>query len=339
MEISYSRRDINPHLAFERQELAAFLARHGLSYEEDIEFAAAFVDDGTDEIVGCGCCAGAVLKCFAVDPALRGQNLMGQIISILVNNRFAAGYSRLFVYTKPQNEAMFTAAGFYPISATDKVSMLENRPRGPEQFIRQVQEQVPAALAPAACIGAAVMNCNPFTLGHRYLAEYAASRCDLLYLFVVEENRSAFPFPDRLELVRLGTADLPRVRVLAGGPYMISAATFPTYFLKKDDDAATVEAELDLTIFCRHIAPPLGIRRRFVGQEPGCALTARYNRVMRELLPAHNIEVEELPRRLTPEGLVISASTVRDCLAGKRPELDLRQLVPQTTYDYLLKRA
>ena len=50
-------------------------------------------------------------------------------------------------------------------------------------------------------IGALVMNCNPFTLGHQYLVEYAASKVAKLYLFVVEEDKSEFPFADRIELV------------------------------------------------------------------------------------------------------------------------------------------
>ena len=333
MEISYSRRDINPQLSFERQELAAFLDKHHLRCDDDIEFAAAFVDDETEEIVGCGCCSGSILKCFAVDERLRGQNLMGQIISILVNNRFAAGYSRLFVYTKPENQPLFQGAGFFTIAATDRVAMMENRPKGPAQFIAGVRQET----APEAVIGAAVMNCNPFTLGHRYLVEYASAHCDLLYLFVVEEDRSAFPFADRLALVQQGTADLDNVKVFPGGPYMISSATFPTYFLKKDDDAVSIQAKLDLTIFAEQLAPALGVSRRFVGQEPLCPVTGKYNAVMQELLPAHGIEVCEIPRKETADGVIISASTVRQCLEGQHPELDLRQLVPETTYAYLMQ--
>ncbi|MBR5430107.1 MAG: [Firmicutes bacterium] len=334
MEISYSRRDLNPQLSFERQELAAFLEKHHLRYEDDIEFAAAFVDDDSDEIVGCGCCSGPILKCFAVDEALRGQNLMGQIISILVNNRFAAGYARLFVYTKPENQPLFGGAGFHTVAVTDRVAMMENRTGGPAQFAAGVRQETPDG----ACIGAAVMNCNPFTLGHRCLVEYASAHCDLLYLFVVQEDRSVFPFADRLRLVQEGTADLANVRVCAGGPYMISSATFPTYFLKKDDDAVAIQAKLDLTIFAEQIAPPLNITRRFVGQEPVCPVTSKYNSVMKQLLPAHGIEVCEIPRRETADGVIISASTVRECLNGGHPELDLRQLVPETTYRYLMER-
>ena len=59
------------------------------------------------------------------------------------------------------------------------------------------------------------MNANPFTLGHRYLAEQAAARCDRLHLFVVESEKSRFPFAVRRTLVERGTADLPNVVVHA----------------------------------------------------------------------------------------------------------------------------
>lgn len=334
MDISYSRRDLNPALAFERQELAAFLDKHNLRCDDDIEFAAAFVDDETDEIVACGCCSGAILKCFAVDERLRGQNLLGQLISILVADRFARGFSHLFVYTKPENQSLFQGAGFYTVAASDRVAMMENRPQGPAQFLAQVKQEV----TENAIIGAAVMNCNPFTLGHRHLVEYAAANSDLLYVFVVQEDRSVFPFSDRLRLVQEGTADLKNVCVCPGGPYMISSATFPTYFLKKDDDAVSIQARLDLTIFAEQIAPALNIRRRFVGQEPACPVTGKYNAVMKQLLPEHGIEVCEIPRKETAGGVVISASTVRQCLEGGHPELDLRSLVPETTYRYLMER-
>lgn len=54
------------------------------------------------------------------------------------------------------------------------------------------------------CIGSIVMNCNPFTLGHRYLVEEASRQSDLLYIFVVEEDKSDFPFEDRFNMVKAG---------------------------------------------------------------------------------------------------------------------------------------
>ena len=94
------------------------------------------------------------------------------------------------------------------------------------------------ALLACKGVGAAVVNANPFTRGHRYLVEEARKRCGLLYLVVVETDRSLFPFADRIELVRANTRDLPGVRVVRSGDYAVSAATFPTYFLRDPAEAA-----------------------------------------------------------------------------------------------------
>ncbi len=42
--------------------------------------------------------------------------------------------------------------------------------------------------------GAIVMNCNPFTKGHRYLIEQALKTVEYLYIFVVEEDKSYLNF-------------------------------------------------------------------------------------------------------------------------------------------------
>jgi [citrate (pro-3S)-lyase] ligase len=178
------------------------------------------------------------------------------------------------------------------------------------------------------------MNCNPFSLGHRYLVERAACAVDTLYLFVVREERSLFPFADRYRLVQEGVRDIDNVIVLDSGPYLVSAATFPTYFLKRDDPVATIQMELDVILFATGIAPFFGITRRFVGSEPNCALTARYNATLRRLLPLYGIELSEIERRQAPSG-VISASHVRELLA--RNELSsLNEYVPASTLAYLL---
>ncbi|MDO4582110.1 MAG: [citrate (pro-3S)-lyase] ligase [Bacillota bacterium] len=328
MEHNFHLRDMIPSLAQDKRALAAFLLRHQLRLEDDIDYAAAFVDD-EDEIMACGCAAGSVLKCFAVDERLRGHNLLGQLLSALMADRFAKGRFELFVYTKPQNSALFINSGFHPLLTTDKVAMLENREGGVARFTSAI-----AAPCDGVC-GAVVMNCNPFTLGHRYLAEYAAAHCRLLYLFVVEEDRSVFPFADRLRLVQEGVADISNIRVCPGGPYMISAATFPTYFLKQDDDAVAIEAELDLRLFGEQIAPQLNISRRFVGEEPACAVTQQYNRLMRELLPPLGVEVVEIPRKTESGGTAISASTVRRLIAEGADQQLLRRYLPDSSCAYL----
>ena len=62
----------------------------------------------------------------------------------------------------------------------------------------------------------------PFTKGHLYLASQAASRCGILHIFVVEEERSLIPFSVRWDLVRRGTAHLQEAAGKMMGEYFAS---------------------------------------------------------------------------------------------------------------------
>lgn len=313
----------------ERVRLKRFLAQQGLTFESDIQAACGIVNE-SEELVACGCAAGSLLKCFAVKPELRGQNALGLLVSQLVQERFARGIYRLFIITRTKNLALFAHCGFTPVAETEALVLLENSADGPQRFTAPLF--VPGD--ENKTIGCLVMNCNPFTLGHRALVEYAAGRCDAVHLFVVEEDRSVFSTPVRLRLVQEGTADLPNVRVHLSGPYMISASTFPTYFLKEGEDAAQLQNELDLTLFARQIAPPLHITKRFAGAEPLDPVTAAYNRAMGRLLPQYGIQFCEIPRAEQGDA-PISASRVRALLQEKGVCREVLSLVPETTARYL----
>ena len=185
-------------------------------------------------------------------------------------------------------------------------------------------------------VGALVMNCNPFTLGHRYIVEYAAAKVLKLYIFVVEEDKSEFPFADRIELVRQGVKDFANVEVLPSGKFIISQQTFSGYFNKAELQDVQVDLSQDVEIFATEIAPTLGITIRFAGEEPTDNVTRQYNETMREILPRHGIEFCEIPRKTFGDE-VISASTVREAL--KRGDFDkIKNLVPPATLMYLRGR-
>lgn len=178
--------------------------------------------------------------------------------------------------------------------------------------------------------GVVVMNCNPFTLGHRYLIEQAAKQVERLFVMVVREDCSLFAYAERKAMVEQGVAHLENVTVIDGSEYAISQATFPTYFLKRLDDAADTQMLLDLDLFRRHIAPALGATVRFVGTEPTDRLTRRYNQLMHEVLA----DVREIVR-LEKEGNAVSASRVRKAME-QGDMSTIRQLVPPTTLPYII---
>lgn len=181
--------------------------------------------------------------------------------------------------------------------------------------------------------GAIVMNCNPFTLGHQYLIEYAAQRVKYLYIFVVQEDKSFFSFEDRYKMVKLGTKHLKNVNVLPSGKFILSWKTFPSYFEKEEKRETKIDASNDLELFAQYIAPGFNIRYRFAGEETLDKVTRQYNEQMNQMLPNYGIKFVEVPR-IKESGGVISASRVRAAI--KNNEMDLiKALVSESTWKYL----
>ena len=319
----------SPLRPWRQKAVAEFLAREALDYDPAIPFTVNLLDD--DKIVATGSLDGNICKCIAVDPAYQGEGLTATIITQLRQEAFRRGLRHLFLYTKPKNRFMFESLSFYRVAETADTLLMENVKAGVSQFVAGLERPEHAGTA-----GAIVANCNPFTLGHRYLVEQAAAQVDTLHLFVLSEDKSFFPAADRMMLVQQGVADLKNVIVHPTGDYLISAATFPTYFIKDKDRIPEIRCQLDLEVFANHFAPALGITRRFVGTEPLCQVTDSYNRQMLEILPKKGIDVTLIQRKELG-GAPISASRVR-ALLEERNWAELQTLVPETTLAYLKEK-
>lgn len=311
-----------------RQKWEALLEKAGLEPDESWESTVLLWEGET--LAAAASRQEGLLKCIAVDDDYQGLGLTATLVTQLTQEAFQAGHRHLFLYTKPQNQWTFSSLFFYPVAKTDKVLLMENRRNGIGEFLSSLPQP-----HPGETIGGAVMNCNPFTRGHRYLIETAARECDWVYVFVLSEDKSHFSATDRMEMVKRGTADLPNVTVLPTGPYLLSAATFPTYFLKEREKATEIQCSLDIEIFARYYAPQYGITRRYVGTEPLSPTTCRYNEALKALLPQRGIDLREIPR-LEQAGTPVSATAVRENL-GNPPALEA--LLPPSTYAYLMEKG
>ena len=300
-----------------------------LQYDEGVEYTVNLTTQDC-EIAATGSLQQNVIKCVAVDDRYQGEGLSSRVVTLLLNHASEVGQQHLFVFTKPKNRAMFSDLGFFPIIETADVLLMENVRDGIKQYVQNLERPK----GNPKTIGAIVANCNPFTNGHRYLIETAASQCDVLHLFVLSEDRSTFPASVRYQLVKEGIRGLENVILHHTSDYLISSAVFPTYFIKEQHRAEAINCELDLRIFCEYFAKELGITKRFVGTEPFCPVTNAYNSAMKEILGEYGIEVVEILRK-KEDGVEISASRVRACMVEGDYET-IRQLVPQTTFDFLV---
>ena len=255
---------------------------------------------------------------------------MAVVVSRLMEELFARGQHHLFVYTKRTAAQSIAALGFYEIAATDKVAFLENRRTAFRDYVKSLSrpEHTPEK------VGAIVMNANPFSLGHLYLTETAAAACDALHLFMVSEDVSEFPYHVREKLILKGTRHIPHVYHHPTGPYLISSATFPSYFIQESEALTLAQARLDAQVFGR-IAKELHITDRFVGEEPLSPATHLYNQAMAQELPREGIALTILKRKTDNGTDPISATRIRRLLKEGRLEA-LRPLVPETTYAFLI---
>jgi [citrate (pro-3S)-lyase] ligase len=184
-------------------------------------------------------------------------------------------------------------------------------------------------------IGSIVMNCNPFTLGHRYLIEQSIKKVDYLYIFIVEEDKSFFSFKDRFELVKQSIKDLKNITVIPSGRFIISSLTFEAYSNKERLQDEIIDVSSDVTIFAEEISPVLDINIRFAGEEPFDNITRQYNNTMKMILPKYNIDFETI-KRAESNNEPISASRVRKLLKEKNFD-EIKKMVPETTFEYLIK--
>lgn len=307
-------------------QVDALLKQEGIQRDGNLDYTCGLFDDAW-KLVATGSCFGSTIRCLAVSEERQGEGLLNQIVTHLIEVQAQRGNIHLFLYTKPQSAKFFGDLGFCEIARVEgSLVFMENRRQGFSDYCAALSRDRKDGTSAAI-----VMNANPFTLGHLHLVEKAAAENDTVHLFVLSEEAGPIPFAVRRKLVQEGVAHLPNVICHDTGPYIISSATFPSYFLKDEDTVIRTHAALDLEVFGK-IASCLNISRRYVGEEKTSHVTSLYNQEMTVRLPELGIECRVIPR-LEHGDRPVSASTVRQAIHDGRLE-DIRPLVPETTWSY-----
>ncbi|MDR7871641.1 MAG: [citrate (pro-3S)-lyase] ligase [Tissierellaceae bacterium] len=319
--------EINKNNEKEIQEITDFLNKHDVVYDHpDVTYV--IRDNGI--IIATGSAEGNILKYFFSDEEYAGQGAMGIIYNSLLNYLLGNNIASFFVFTTPCNKMIFNSLGLTDVYLTDRVALFEGGFYNYNKWIEKVKLTLKDKKSKR---GAIVVNCNPMTLGHKYLIDKALESVDDLLIFVVEEDKSIFPFEDRWNILSNELSHDERITLIKGGPYIISQGTFPTYFIKKKDEMLDIYTELDGSIFADKIAKDLEIDIRFFGSEPTDLVTLAYNNAMKEILESRGIEVKIFERKSLND-TIISASRVRKLIKEEKTDEAFKYL-PISTIDYL----
>lgn len=313
----------------EKRVLEEFLRSEGIKLDKNLEYTVGIYDN--HKLIATGSFYKNTLRCLAVNSKYQGLGILNKVVSNLLNEQYTRGYDHIFLYTKCNTAEIFSYLGFQEIVKIDGLAVfMENKYHG----VKSYSENLSKLKVEGDAIASIVMNANPFTLGHLHLIEKAAKENNIVHVFVVSEEASVIPSEVRYELIKKGTEHLRNVIIHKAGPYIISSATFPSYFVKDDNAAVEVHARLDLEVFKTYIVPALGIKSRYVGEEPYCEVTKTYNNIMKNSLEAEGIQCNIVPR-LESYNKPISASRVRELIRSNNIE-GIKDIVPKSTYEYFI---
>ena len=166
----------------------------GLSIPVGIDYTAGVYNDN-GKLVATGSLKEDMIQGIAVDPAFQGEDLTAKVFTHLIQ---VTDRESLYLFTKPDKVQQFVGLGMRHVAtARPYAGLLEWGKEGVKEFQEHIAQ---FAGGQASCL---VMNCNPFTLGHRYLIEKAASESSLTPI-----TTSGGPIPATASCPTTGTLTL-----------------------------------------------------------------------------------------------------------------------------------
>ncbi|WP_425380550.1 [citrate (pro-3S)-lyase] ligase [Spiroplasma endosymbiont of Stenodema calcarata] len=271
------------------------------------------------------------LKCLAIEPAYQGNNLANKLVTYMIQRIYDQGWNEVFVFTKPDYFSTFQSLGFNIIYQNHNFAFLTNR----DDLFKNYLDYLAKEKTNYNNASVIVMNANPFTKGHLFLVQQASLKSDFVYIIPVKESGSLFTYQQRKTMIELGIQEFKNVKLLEGSNYLVSKNVFPSYFLSSPLAVIQEQTNLDVHIFVDYIAKALQIKTRFVGEEPYSLTTNEYNKTMKTVFMANDLNLIIIPR-LSFNEKAISATTARKLfIQGDFDEL--QRIVPKTSADFLKK--
>lgn len=309
-------------LNYEREQVVNFLKNFSLKLDSDVTKTLYIEDDS--KIIGTISCADYIIKSLAVDPSYQSENLAGKLVNEMIQYFARNNIYSYQVFTKPMYKHIFLSLGFKEIVSTDKVIMLEGGTNTIDDELTKIKKQLDirfAVLDESSDIAALVINGNPLTIGHVHLIEHASYNHNMVVVFIVEENKSEFSFEERLSMAYLATRRLSNVCVIPSTKYIVSSLTFPTYFLKDENEVNEEYAKIDALVFKNYFMKRLFIKKRYVGEEFNLKMI-NYNETLKSILD----DCLEVIPRYKEEEQVVSASVVRKLLKENKIDEALKYI-------------
>ena len=128
---------ISPNDTRTQAQMDELLRQEGIRRDRNLDYSCGVFDDG--ELIATGSSFHNTLRCLAVSSAHRGEGLMNQVVSHLMERQVEQGNLHVFLYTKVKNDRIFKDLGFYEIARVDgELVFLENRRDGFSRYLKKL---------------------------------------------------------------------------------------------------------------------------------------------------------------------------------------------------------
>ena len=128
--------EIYPYDRRSQEQMDALLRQEGIRRDKNLDYSCGvFDEDGA--LIACGSSFANTLRCLAVSSAHRGEGLMNQVVSHLLEKQTERGNLHVFLYTKAANDRIFRDLGFLEIARVEgELVFMENRRDGFPRYLK-----------------------------------------------------------------------------------------------------------------------------------------------------------------------------------------------------------
>ena len=116
-----------------QKQVDDLLRQEGIRRDRNLSYTCGVYSEDM-ELIATGSSFGNTLRCLAVASDHRGEGLMNQVVSHLMERQIAQGHTRVFLYTKPQSTRLLGDLGFY------EVARLQDMVMGQREYVSQLRD-------------------------------------------------------------------------------------------------------------------------------------------------------------------------------------------------------
>jgi [citrate (pro-3S)-lyase] ligase len=247
----------------EKRRLELFLLENGIKLDDNVDYSIVIK---VNNVIKASCSKSKnVLKCFAIAPEFRGLGYTAKLINCILDKMFEQGIYHSFIFTKPDNEKIFTACNYKMLYESEDSILLESGIYDINEHMKSLAQKFNIDCNTERAAG--LINCKNLDKNFfSHLEKYCKNNEELIIFLecdVLENNQSLFNIRQQISHY---LSNIKNVKIISNDEYIITYDMFPKYFL---DESKLKRSYIEIAfgIFEKYYCSYFNIKRIFKSGE------------------------------------------------------------------------